>query len=163
MGVPQPTLAGFQHLETFCDPEDDATLKEYNDRNVIPAHRARFPLQANMKALMFLVSAELSEDQRGRLLSTLIQRGIRVPDYTIQIVQDAYRELFRNTRTGFTDPMLRRSQQKPGMHRSRPKGARSFMILDAGIMEDEHGYWVEDEDDATVYGSIYRVRCPVDT
>ena len=73
---------------------DDATLKQFNDRNVIPAHRARFPLQANMKALMFLVSAELSEDHRGRLLSTLIQRGIRVPDYTIENRIAAIRKLF---------------------------------------------------------------------
>ena len=68
--------------------------------------------------------------------------------WTFDTIISCYRELYCSTRTGFTDPHLRTSNRASSspMTKRRKTGHRSFLVLDAGMMHDEHGYWVEDED-----------------
>ena len=57
--------------------EDDETLELYNDF-LRAAQKKKFPLNDNVMALLFLVSADLNEQQRERLISTLTLQGITI-------------------------------------------------------------------------------------
>jgi len=44
-------------------------------------HKTRFPFSTNMFALMMIVLADLSEQQRGRFMGVLLMKGVRFPSY----------------------------------------------------------------------------------
>ena len=121
---------------TPLDPEEDSTLEMYNDF-LREKHKAKFPLSDNMISLLFIVSSELNETQRERLIGTLTLKELNIEQYTTTIVEGVFRELFASARTGFADPFVldKRRQMK-----------RSYIILDQGDWEGSLGYWVQDEE-----------------
>ncbi len=127
------------------DPDEDESLKEYNEKVMKPQHAAQFPLNEQLLTLMFIVSADLNEAQRESLLRTLKTQNITMRQYTWEPVLDAFKELFCTTKTGIADPMLRRSG-----HRNQ----RTFLVLDSGDFDGEDGYWVQDEDDPEIEGFL---------
>ena len=111
-------------------------------------HARLFPIEDNLLAQLFLVQADLSENQRERLISSMTLTGTRIDTYQYEQVKAQVFELFCTTRTGLADPRLRTSVQ--GQHRgfrsNRTTGGRSFAILDHGDFDGQFGYWVQDED-----------------
>ena len=68
-------------------PITDA-LDERNTRS-LQRHKERFPPTDNLMALVFAVIADLTENQRERMATTLSVRGYRVQTYTF----DSYEKL----------------------------------------------------------------------
>ena len=66
------------------------TLEIYNRDIVRPAHRARFPLNDHLTALIFLVNTELTEAQLQQLNQYLEGKNIHMRNYTLATVQEAY-------------------------------------------------------------------------
>ena len=122
------------------DTNDRNTLEIYNRDIVRTAHRARFPLTDHLTALIFLVNTELTEAQLQQMNQFLEGRNIHMRNYTLAIVQEAYKTLFASVRTGIGNPMVR-------PRTSRTRGSkRSFYLFEAGEFDGEEGYWAEDED-----------------
>ena len=111
-------------------------------------HMRLFPIGDNLLAQLFLVQADLSENQRERLISSMTLTGTRIDTYQYEAVKAQVFELFCTTRTGLADPRLRTSVhgQHRGFRNSRNTGGRSFAILDSGDYDGQFGYWVQDED-----------------
>ena len=103
-----------------------------------PHHESLFPIDDNMSALLFIASADLTEQQRERLMLNLSSKGIKIRQYNWLNVHEAFQELFFSTKTGFADPMLRHSGKSSGGH-------RSFLIIESSTHEGDYGYWVQDE------------------
>ena len=97
-------------------------------------HRNAFPLNDNLMSLIFLVQADLNEQQRERFVSSMSLRQVNMTQYTYQGVRELFMELFCITRTGISDPMIQ--------HRRRT----NFFVVEEGEMENEDGFWVIDED-----------------
>ncbi len=104
------------------------------------AHLMSFPLSDNLLALILTVLADLSEQQRERFAATMAQRGRRVERYTVELVREAFIELFCAPRSSLENPSLRTSADT----------GRSFCIIDEGDLEGTSGYWVEDDDTGEV-------------
>ena len=106
-------------------------------------HARLFPIGDNLLAQLFLAQADLSENQRERLISSMTLTGTRIDTYQYEQVKAQVFELFCTTRTGLADPRLRTSVQ--GQHRgfrsNRTTGGRSFAILDSGNFDGQFGYW----------------------
>ena len=86
-------------------------------------------------SLIFLVQADLNEQQRERFVSSMNIRQIAMPQYTYLQVKQLFLELFAVSRTGFADPNL--------THRKRS----NFYVIDEGETEEgEYGFWVFDEE-----------------
>ena len=64
-------------------------------------------------------------------------RGLRITDYTYDVVREVFIELFCAPRSSLDNPNLRSSPT-----------TRSFCVLEDGDMDGVAGYWVEDEDTA---------------
>ena len=131
-----PHAAQMQAGEPLIDP--DEALERYN-RNNRENHRQLFPLSDNLYALIFIVLADLSENQRERLTSTLTLRGYDVQTYSFEIVRDLFMELFCAPKSSLDNPNLRTSG-----------GNRAFCVLEQGELCDEYGYWAEDEETGEV-------------
>ena len=97
------------------DNEDN--LKDYNTECVVEEHWKKFPSGEHMKTMIFLISAELSETQRERLITTVANRSVDMKNYTLDEVTERYKELCCKTRTGFIDPLLRntRNSSRPSI------------------------------------------------
>ena len=91
----------------FYEAEDDDTLEMYNN-TLKEAHREKFPLNDNVMALLFIVSSELNESQRERLISTMTLQGMKIEDITPTQLEDIFRDLFASARTSFQDPFVSR-------------------------------------------------------
>ena len=86
-------------------------------------------------SLIFLVQADLNEQQRERFVSSMNIRQIAMPQYTYLQVKQLFLELFAVSRTGVADPNI--------THRKRS----TFYVLEEGETEEgEHGFWVLDEE-----------------
>ena len=102
----QPVQPVFvQHVP--YDANDRNTLEIYNRDIVRTAHRARFPLNDHLTALIFLVNTELTEAQLQQMNQYLEGRNIHMRNYTLATVQEAYKTLFASVRTGIGNPMVR--------------------------------------------------------
>ena len=98
-------------------------------------HRNAFPLSDNLLALVTLVLADLSENQRERLTSTLNLRSRNVENYTYEEIRSLFMDLFCVPRNSWENPTL--------VHRTT---SRSFCILEEGYLDNQYGYWAEDDD-----------------
>ena len=129
-------------LQALEDLHSRFTARRFRD------HARLFPIGDNLLAQLFLVQADLSENHRERLISSMTLTGTRIDSYQYETVKSQVFELFCTTKTGLADPRLRTSVQ--GQHRgyrnSRNTGGRSFTILDSGDYDGQFGYWVQDED-----------------
>ena len=56
-------------------------------------HKERFPFTDNLMALPFAVFADLTENRRERMTTTVSIRGYRVQTYTFELVRDSLVEL----------------------------------------------------------------------
>ena len=86
-------------------------------------------------ALTMVVQADLSEQQRERMTSTMTL-NIRVENYQYQEAREVFTELFCAPRNSWENPSLRGGRTQN----------RSFCILGDGEMDGAYGYWVEDDD-----------------
>ena len=110
-------------------------LREQTIANRRTRHAGQFPLSDNLMSLIFLVQADLNEQQRERFFSSMNIRQIAMPQYTHLQVKRLFLELFAVSRTGVADPNI--------THRKRS----TFYVLEEGETEEgEHGCWVLDEE-----------------
>ena len=111
------------------------TLREHTVTNRRNQHQQNFPLSDNLLSMIFLVQADLNEQQRERFVSSMNIRQIAMPQYTYLQVKQLFLELFCVSRTGVADPNI--------AHRKRS----SFYIIEEGETgEGEQGFWVVDEE-----------------
>ena len=86
-------------------------------------------------SLVFLVQADLNEQQRERFVSSMNIRQIAMPQYTYLRVKQLFLELFAVSRTGVADPNI--------THRKR---STFYVLEEAETKEGEYGFWVLDEE-----------------
>ena len=80
------------------------TLREQTITNRRNQHQQNFPLSDNLLSMIFLVQADLNEQQRERFVSSMNIRQIAMPQYTYLQVKQLFLELFCVSRTGVADP-----------------------------------------------------------
>ena len=102
------------------------------------AHRDLFPLSPNLIALIFISTADLSQDQRQSLTSIMTHRNRTMDQYRVLELREVFIELFCTVKTAVDNPM---------MNPSGSGGRRAFFLLDEGELEGNLGYWAEDEED----------------
>jgi hypothetical protein len=121
-------------IQNQADPQDPAVFEAWRQRET-RRHAMLFPVTDRMVTLLFIVNANLSEEQREKLVSSLSVRGFHIDNYDYETVKQTMREIFINTRTPIDDPNLRRD------------GApRSFYVMDNGEYDGEEGFWVQDDE-----------------
>ena len=81
-------------------------LREQTITNRRTRHAQQFPLSNNLMSLIFLVQADLNEQQRERFVSSMNIRQIAMPQYTYLQVKQLFLELFAVSRTGVADPNI---------------------------------------------------------
>ena len=84
-------------------------------------HRNRLPLTDNLMALITLVLAGLSENQRERLTSTLNLRNRSIDNYQYEEIRQLFMELFCAPRNSWENPTL-----------AVNRGPRSFCVFEEG-------------------------------
>ena len=102
------------------------------------AHRDLFPLSQNLIALIFISTADLSQDQRLSLTSIMTHRKRTMDQYRVMELREVFIELFCTVKTAVDNPM---------MNPSGSGGRRAFLVLGEGELEGNLGYWAEDEED----------------
>ena len=69
-------------------------------------HSMTIPITENLAALMFVSSADLTQDYRQVLTSLMAHRNRLLADYRIQELREVYPEVFCTTRTSVENPLL---------------------------------------------------------
>ena len=127
-----------QQINDIQDPDEQrqrlTELREEQINVMRNGHRAQFPLTDNLMSLVFLVQADLNENQRERFVTSMSLRQIDMAQYTYLQVKQLFMELFCTTRTGIADPTIRHVRRS------------TFLVLDEGECEGETGYWVTEEE-----------------
>eukprot|EP00435_Cladocopium_sp_Y103_P070107 s520_g34.t1 len=130
-----------QQLDMQNLPNDDArtafqtTLRETAISNRRRDHVPMFPLSDNFMSLIFLVQADLNEQQQERFVSSMKIRQISMPQCTYLQVKQLFLELCCVSRAEVADPNI--------AHRKR----HAFYIIEEVWTEDgEQGFWVVDEE-----------------
>ena len=85
-------------------------------------------------SLVFLVQADLNENQRERFVTSMSLRQIDMAQYTYLQVKQLFMELFCTTRTGIADPTIHHVKRS------------TFLVIHEGEYEGETGYWVAEEE-----------------
>ena len=101
-------------------------------------HRDLFPLSPNLIALVFISTAELSQDQRQSLTSIMTHRNRTMDQYRVNELRETFIEMFCTVKTAVDNPM---------MNPFESGGRRAFLVLEEGDLERSFGYWAEDEED----------------
>ena len=96
-------------------------------------HKDSFPISDNLMSLVFLVQADLGEQQRERFVASMSLRQVDMHAYTYLRVKQLFLDLFCSTATSTADPLIRRHKRT------------TFLVLDEGEYEEETGYWVIDQ------------------
>ena len=131
-------VADDQHMiEPWTDEMEQAIYDEAS-RLHKQAHRDLFPLSQNLIALILISTADLSQDQRQSLTSTMTHRNRTMDQYRVGELREVFIELFCTVKTAVDNPM---------MNPSGSGGRRVFLVLDEGELEGNFGYWAEDEED----------------
>ena len=99
-------------------------------------HRDLFPLSPNLIALIFISTADLSQDQRQSLTSIMTHRNRTI--YRVSELRETFIEMFCTVKTAVDNPM---------MNPSGSGGRRAFLVLEEGDLDGSFGYWAEDEED----------------
>ena len=102
------------------------------------AHRDLFPLSPNLIALIFISTADLSQDQRQSLTSIMTHRNRTMDQYRVGELGETFIEMFCTVKTAVDNPM---------MNPSGSGGRRAFLVLEEGDLDGSFGYWAEDEED----------------
>ena len=101
-------------------------------------HRDLFPLSPNLIALIFISTADLSQDQRQSLTSIMTHRNRTMDQYRVGELRETFIEMFCTVKTAVDNPM---------MNPSGSGGRRAFLVLEEGDLDGSFGYWAEDEED----------------
>ena len=101
-------------------------------------HRDLFPLSPNLIALIFISTADLSQDQRQSLTSIMTHRNRTMDQYRVGELRETFIEMFCTVKTAVDNPM---------MNPSGSGGRRAFLVLEEGDLDGSFGYWGEDEED----------------
>ena len=101
-------------------------------------HRDLFPLSPNLIALIFISTADLSQDQRQSLTSIMTHRNRTMDQYRVGELRETFIEMFCTVKTAVDNPM---------MNPSGSGGRRAFLVLEEGDQDGSFGYWAEDEED----------------
>ena len=70
------------------------------------AHRDLFPLSTNLIALIFISTADLSQDQRQRLTSIMTHRNRTMDQYRVNELRETFIEMFCTVKTAVDNPMM---------------------------------------------------------
>ena len=132
------TPAVRQQINDIQDPEEARRqlieIREQQINNLRNGHRGQFPLTDNLMSLVFLVQADLNENQRERFVTSMSLRQIDMAQYTYLQVKQLFMELFCTTRTGIADPTIRHVKRS------------TFLVIEEGEYDGETGYWVAEEE-----------------
>ena len=101
-------------------------------------HRDLFPLSPNLIALIFISTADLSQDQRQSLTSIMTHRNRTMDQYRVGELRETFIEMFCTVKTAVDNPM---------MNPSGSGGRRAFLVIEEGELDGNFGYWAEDEED----------------
>ena len=101
-------------------------------------HRDLFPLSPNLIALIFISTADLSQDQSQSLTSIMTHRNRTMDQYRVGELRETFIEMFCTVKTAVDNPM---------MNPSGSGGRRAFLALEEGDLDGSFGYWAEDEED----------------
>ena len=102
------------------------------------AHRDLFPLSPNLIALIFISTADLSQDQRQSLTSIMRHRNRTMDQYRVGELRETFIEMFCTVKTAVDNPM---------MNPSGSGGRGAFLVPEEGDPDGSFGYWAEDEED----------------
>ena len=106
-------------------------------------HMINFPMNDNLMTLVFIVLSDLTEDQRERLVTAMEVKQVPLQDYTFSVIRAKYIELFCAPKNSLENPNIRMTG---GPRQSGPSG-RSFLIIESGVLDDQHhGFWVQDDE-----------------
>ena len=94
------------------------------------SHRDLFPLSPNLIAMIFISTADLSQDQRQSLTSIMTHRNRTMDQYGVMELPEVFIELFCTVKTAVDNPM---------MNPSGSGGSRAFFLLDEGELEGNLG------------------------
>ena len=125
-----------QNRNGYLDEEEQQQVVQEFLRARRQAHENRFPFNDNLMALVMVVQADLTEQQRERMTSTMVTQGVHVENYTYQGIRQVFTELFCAPKNSWENPSLRGGRTQ----------GRSFCILGDGELDGAYGYWVEDDD-----------------
>ena len=124
-------VADDQHMiEPWTDEMEQAIYDEAIRRHK-QAHRDLFPLSQNLIALIFISTADLSQDQRQSLTSIMTHRNRTMDQYRVMELREVFIELFCTVKTAVDNPM---------MNPSGSGGRSAFLVLDEGELEGNFGY-----------------------
>ena len=87
------------------------------------AHRDLFPLSPNLIALIFISTADLSQDQRQSLTSIMTHRNRTMDQYRVGELRETFIEMFCTVKTAVDNPM---------MNPSGSGGRRAFLVIEEG-------------------------------
>ena len=99
-------------------------LREQTITNRRTRHAGQVPLSDNLMSLIFLVQADLNEQQRERFVSSMNIRQIAMPQYTYLQVKQLFLELFAVSRTQVLQTQTSRTASGPlstFRRKARPK------------------------------------------
>ena len=129
-------LANDQHVIVPLDEDMQQAVYDEAIRLHKQAHRDLFPLSPNLIALIFISTADLSQDQRQGLTSIMTHRNRTMDQYRVGELRETFIERFCTVKTAAGNPM---------MNPSGSGGRRAF--LEKGDLDGSFGYWAEDEED----------------
>ena len=126
-------------------------LQDYQQKNkqALPTKRrwreptnglesACIPITANLVALIFVSLSDLTQDQRQVLTSWMAHRNRVLADYRLNELREVYLEIFCTTKNSVNNPLL-----TPSGH----GGRKAFLVIEEGYLDNQGGYWVEDEEE----------------
>ena len=110
---------------------------------------------ATLVALMFVALSGLTQDQRQVLTSLTACKNRMRQDYRVDELRNVCLEVFCAAKTTVDNPLL------------APSGSserKSFLALDEGTLEHNHGHWHEDEEDGAegfldAFEDCFWMRC----
>ena len=103
-------------------------------------HQQAFPLNENLRTLLFIVASDLSNQQREAFTQYQTMHHYAINQYKMGQVTDYFFQVICSQQTHLENPSLR----KP-VHQ---RGYRSFSILeDYGECDGHYGFWAQDDED----------------
>ena len=126
-------------------------LERMNDlRNTM--HREAFPLNENLRTLLFTVASDLSSAQREAFTQHQTMRSITINHYQMQQVTDYFHQVICSQVTHLENPSLRRPVHS--------RGFRTFSVLeDYGECDGHYGFWAQDDEDGEERSALCSKRC----
>ena len=122
-------------------PDQQASMLGAMNRLRDKMHVEAFPLNENLRTLLFIVASDLSSTQREAFTQYQTTRNISINHYQMQQVTDYFHQVICSQVTHLENPSLRNN-------RLPNRGFRSFIILeDYGECDGNYGYWAQDEED----------------